>query len=483
MSTLQPLASLETELTYSPPTSNPRLPAWRAPAPVDQGRPLSAAKGFGGAAIAALFGFLTLMPYFAISAGNNTAVQLGNVLTVLLVPASLMLGLKNRPVWVYPALIVPLAIATAKVAYTGTSSELSLSLKATMVWCMSLLTVIVGFDVAKRHPLALLGGLSVATILHAAMGVWQWFAFSAGYFPMIWLYQNPSFLSLQEHTDTMALYMRRPFGLFPEPSAMASSLGPWILLWLALQCGVARLRVQPPKALRMLFTTALVCGVGLIILSQSGHAAVTLAMASVFVAAWLVRARATWQSFFAIVLGSLVIGVVVYSAAIALSGRLGAGTMGNSSWADRGTSLLLGWTYAAGSDVLTAVLGMGPGLSSVAMQKHEGLEAVWSVSLTYLYETGLVGFIALSAVAMYLLRRWTLTRRSVTFALFAAIWAIGITVTTSYDQLLSPWLCLGWLAAWPSIVEPAKGWVATDLSRREEDLGASRLWEHRFRTN
>ena len=257
---------------------------------------------------------------------------------------------------------------------------------------VSCLTVLAVQLWAAGYSLELLTGVAAATLLHAAVGAWQWFAFRDGHLPLVELYANPSFLSVQENADTIARYIRRPFGLFPEPSAMSSSLAPWVLFWAAEAGGLLRLRREPARWQRRLFAAAAAGGLGLIILSQSGHAAVTLAAMAVFAAAWFVRRRATAGAYVAVVFAfAVVLPVVLWFAFDSLSNRVGgASDLGNSSWEDRSTSLVLGlqlWLQ----DVPTLVLGTGVGMTSPALQRSAHLEAVWSVLLTYVYETGFVG--------------------------------------------------------------------------------------------
>ena len=79
------------------------------------------------------------------------------------------------------------------------------------------------------------------------------------------------------------------------------------------------------------------------------------------------------------------------------------------------------------------------------------LDAVWSVLLNYIYETGLVGFVGVLWVAGYLARVWKSMRVSMVFAAIFGVWFIGVLLTTSYEQLLPIWMALGWLIIWPEI--------------------------------
>lgn len=429
-----------------PPRSEPR-PALRAPA--------DATALIGGdravALLVGLLGFFCCIPYPAMPIGNASALQIGSVLSLLLAAPVAMMSWRARPFWILPALLAPLLISAAKVAATG-DGDLPLAIKSVIPWTLCGLTLLIPQMYARRFLLPMLTGIAAATVLHAVIGLWQLYAFSNGVFPIPQLYVNQSFLSVQENATTIAKYTRRPFGLFPEPSAMSSSLAPWVLLFAAYFCGVIRLNKTPSRAQRALFATATVGGLGLIILSQSGHAAVTLAALMLFAAAWFVRCRATLSTYVTLVVGAgVVLPVVVYFAAVSLGSRVGGGDMGNSSWEERSTSLRLGFALLTSGDFAQALFGMGPGASSPALWAAAQIEAVYSVVLTYLYETGLVGFFACCWITQYLLRTAKRARFNLAYLAILFVWFVGLTVTTSYSQLLSLWLTLGLLSVWPEV--------------------------------
>jgi hypothetical protein len=175
-----------------------------------------------------------------------------------------------------------------------------------------------------------------------------------------------------------------------------------------------------------------------------------------FAAVWLARRRATLGSYLIVLaVCCVLLPVVLYFAGQSLGTRLGGSRVGNSSWEDRSNSLLIGFSLMADGDVAGLVCGMGPGLSSTAIQETAGLEAVWSVLLPYVYETGVVGLFVVCGVGYYLMRLWASLRYVLAFAAFAGVWLVGITITTSYNQLLPIWLALGWLTVWPDVCETA----------------------------
>jgi hypothetical protein len=236
---------------------------------------------------------------------------------------------------------------------------------------------------------------------------------------------------------------------------MSASLAPWALFWLAEMFGLIRLHRAPAQWQRILFGAAAAGSLGLIIISRSGHSAITLAVAVVMATVWFVRCKATLRNFLAIVsVCWIVLPVVLIVAAIALSDRLGGGKMGNSSWEDRSDSLVIGFKLLTEGGLATLIFGVGVGQTAPMLQAMYRLEAVWSVTLVYIYETGLIGLIVLCAIARHIGKIWRSISYDFVFAGILAVWLVGVTVTTSYQQLLSLWLTLGCFTVWPSFCAP-----------------------------
>jgi hypothetical protein len=402
-----------------------------------------------------------MLPYPAYAVGNATALQLGNACVAVACVPALWRSWRRQPLYLYLLLVCPLMLSALAVTASG-SSQAPLAFKALMVWAMSLMAVMAAQLHAPRHALAMLTGIALATVLHAAVGLLQVYAFAHDQFPLPGLYVNPSFLSVQDNLDTIARWTKRPFGIFPEPSAMSCSLSPWVVIWVALLGNVVRLRRPAPARHQLLFATAAAGGLALIIVSRSGQAVVTL-LAVLFVAGlWLARARGTRGALMGLMLASgVLLPAVLWFAAQSVGDRLGgAGTLGNSSWTERATSLVTGFSLYASGGVQTLLLGLGPGLSSFNLTKTAGLEAVWSVLLGYLYDTGVVGLTAVGLTAIHLVRTWRQSRYEITGAAVFMVWMVGVTLSTRYEQLLPPWLALGFLTVWPQVFVP----VARDAS-------------------
>ena len=411
--------------------------------------------GRGSALLAGALGFLCFMPYVAVSIGRATAIQAGTFVCLLALTPILFSRRRNVSLWVFPVLLLPLLIGSIKAGVTG--GDIELSMKTLPIWAIAFLTIPAIQIFTPEYSLELMVGIAIATILHAVVGAVQYVQFANGEFPFPWLYNNPSFLSVQDNAETLAKWTQRPFGIFPEPSAMSSSLAPWTIFWFAEAAGIVRLRRRPARWQRTLFVTAAVLALTLIILSRSGHTAITMVAVIVLVAIWFFRCRATPGTLAAIVgVFGFAMPVVLYFVVIQLGDRIGGHSdLGNSSWEDRTESLQIGFSLLVDRDWPTILFGVGPGLSSPILQRVHRLEAVWSVLLTYVYETGLVGAFAVCWVGQHLVRIWKSVRFDVTFAAIFVVWLVGVTVTTSYQQLLTIWMALGWLTVWPKICDPS----------------------------
>ena len=404
----------------------------------------------------AALGFFCFLPYPAVAVGNASAVQIGNVMVALLGIPAVLVSWKRRPYWVFPLLVAPACVATLKAAVAG-HDQLDVCLKTLAVWGLSCMTILATQLCAPRYAVPMLVGVAASCLLHAAVGLLQMYSFAQGEFPLVGLYANPSFLSVQDNAHIIARYIQRPFGVFPEPSAMSASLAPWVLILLALSLGLLRTWSPITPAQRLMFGGAALGALGLIIVSRSGHAAPTTLAVVALVGMWFLRARATGRTFLAVlVVFGIFVPAVVFLAARSVGDRLGGKTaFGNSSWGERADSLRHGFHLATQSDLPTNLFGMGVGLMSPALKESAGLDAVFSVLLTYVFETGVVGALACALVAYALFRVWAASRFDLVFALVGGVWLVGITVITSYENLLPLWVTLGWLTVWNEVHPPA----------------------------
>src|SRR5205823_6259127 len=114
-----------------------------------------------------------------------------------------------------------------------------------------------------------LAAAAAAIVVHGLVGIYQAYSFANDEFPLLFLFKNPSFKSMEEWHQVYARYIKRPCGLFPEPSAMGASLGPWLVLLSGLLIDPA-----PAKALGWRggrsAVAAVAGGFALVAMSRSG---------------------------------------------------------------------------------------------------------------------------------------------------------------------------------------------------------------------
>jgi len=385
---------------------------------------------FVGYLIAA-FGFFGFFPYPAVALGHASALQIGNVLALLLALPLLVVGAKGRPLFVSAMIMLPLLVSALRVGLAG-DVDAGLPFKEITVWASGCLAMLVTQLYAPRYGGYLVGGIAAATLIHAGIGALQVHQFVQGVFPLPWLYQNQSFLSVAEHARELAQYEQRPFGLFPEPSAMSSCLAPWIVLWVAQCSGAVWLNGDMAHWRRTLYAAAAIGGLALLLASRSGNAVVLVAALVPLGLLALICSKANSVGFAAIVMASIIsVGVITATAAVLRDRTSGRG-MANSSWDERTASVGIGFSMVTEGSPETLVCGLGPGATAGYLRRAANIDAVFSVLLTYLYETGLIGVICVAAVALYLLRIFAQSHCRLALGLMTAVWLVGVSVITSY---------------------------------------------------
>jgi hypothetical protein len=260
------------------------------------------------------------------------------------------------------------------------------------------------------------------------------------------------------------LYVKRPFGIFPEPSAMAASIGPWLVLIVGLLL-YPKLRHGMTLGLRVQLLLATVSGVALILLSSSGFT-VWLLISLLLVGLpalkdWVLRLHRP-GSLIAMIAFVLVGVALVYFSLAYVGSRLDI--QENSSWSARLGSIVWGLSYL-GTSPAVLLFGVGPGQSTLLLQSPEALNllpessgelavtAVWSIVVHYVQEMGLLGAVALALTLIMVLR--AIVRSSARLVGFSCLlaWLAGVILTTSYLPMLPLWLLLGVLLNWDRLFE------------------------------
>ena len=206
---------------------------------------------------------------------------------------------------------------------------------------------------------------------------------------------------------------------------------------------------------------------------------------------WLIRARATASTALALLAAfCVVLPAMLYLGVVSLSDRIDLDFGGrgvarvaevDESWQTRSDSLRVGLNLVLDGGPATWVFGLGPGLTTPGVHKVAGYEAVWSVLLPYVYQTGFVGLAVVFLVAVYLFQIWRADGYSVAYPLVLGVWFVGITITTSYGQLLPLTVALGWITVWPSLCHSSKRKSATAPGSSPAKVVRRRATPHRRR--
>jgi hypothetical protein len=411
-----------------------------------------------------VFAFVCFLPNPALPIGASTGLQAGQIVTLLYLPVALILGLPRRQTLALLLLTLPVLLSLFLVVLTDRAVSNEVALKAVLALALAAVILLpTGNAVNRRYAWPLVSGVAWAIALNAVVGFYQAYRFTQDEAPLVGLYQNPSFDNFMGNSpEQYALYIKRPFGLFSEPSAMAASIGPWLIL-IAGVLLYPKLRQGMTRGALTQLSLAVVCGVGLIILSRSGF--------TVYLLAGLVLVALPHLRHHALRLyrpGSLfaLTTLILVGAALALLSFAFVGSrldvQENSSWSARLGSIVWSLSYL-GTSLSNLLFGVGAGQSYLILQSSGpsslpaassgglAVDAVWSVATNYALETGLVGILAIALVFVMIVQ--AILRSSARLVGFSCLgaWLAGVVFTTSYGALLPIWLFLGVLLGWDRV--------------------------------
>lgn len=372
--------------------------------------------------------FLAFFPYPAIMHfGNGGGVQISQILTVIILLYTVPWVLQARSMLAFLSLVVPLYVSLGALAFFS-RGDVDLSIRATVLVTLVLSILPVGGGLMRHaRPEWLITPVSAAMCIHATVGVWQYRAFSQGTFPLLWIFQNPSFADLQNISKSYALYVARPFGLFPEPSAMAAAVGPWILflLWYGL---------KPGGKAQIVALVGAVAGSSLILLSQSIYAVFLLPCAFMILLMHRRSSARRMSVFETLIWGLCALGAILFPilSSTRIDIRTNASTQGRISSLVEGIGLPL-------NGISSILFGVGPGQSfRVLGLSHGDVTAIYSVVVSAFAEGGLIAFVGMACVTLMWVKKPSSGYRHV----FLLAWVAGIAFSTSYASLESIWLFL-----------------------------------------
>jgi hypothetical protein len=435
---------------------------------------------------AALFAFACFLPYPALALGGSTGLQVSHAAALLVLPILVFVGMPARQLLSFSLLMFSLLASATFLLMTGRILSVHVMLGAVVGLMLLHVVIVPGGVLARSANLhASLAGVCAAILMHVGIGLFQLYSYRQEVFPLIWLYRNPAFLPIEGVASDAAFWTKRPFGLFPEPSAMAASIGPWLVLLIGLLLR-RDLRSGFPPRLVTLMTVAGLSGTLLVIISKSGYTVpLLLAMAMLLLRAakGRVTSGVSARTLLAALLLVPVLGLTVLFARDQLGKRLDL--QSNDSWQARGQSIVVGLNALHGG-LTMIVFGHGPGQSYPFIQRTQTSEllpswfrtgeikrvdAIWSVAGVWYAEMGMLGVLMLVIILSMVLSAILNSSASLIglSALFA--WLCGIIFTTSYQPLSPIWLFLGFLLEWDRLFARVPVPV-TALSNR---IGRARL--------
>jgi hypothetical protein len=413
-----------------------------------------------------LFAFVWFFPNPGLPLGNSTGLQAGQILALLALPVILLIGLPRRETLALVLIVLPAALSSFVAVLTRDALSDGVAVKSLVGGALVFVALVpAGRVVDKRYLVPLLCGAAWAIVLHAALGVYQAYSFTRDTFPLPWLYQNPTFRSpISEQPEVWATYVKRPFGLFPEPSAMAASIGPWLVLLLGLLL-YPKLRYGMGRGTMAQLLLAVVCGLSLVLKSSSGFALWLLpglfVLALPYLKNLILRLYVPRNWLVLAMLGAA--GAALLAVAATHVG-LRADLQENSSWSGRLASIIWGLGYMRTS-LISMVFGIGQGQTYVVLQSsglahpppespgQDTVVAVWSVVVNYVVETGLLGAAA-QAIILFMVVRAVLRSSARFVGVIATMtWLAGLLLATSYPALLPIWLFFAVLLEWDRIFE------------------------------
>jgi hypothetical protein len=414
--------------------------------------------GRSGARIALLLSFSAFFVFPAIlRLGPTVGLAIPYVLAAILVAMWLpRLTVSDcRP---FAWMMIPLMLSAAYALLAGNVRAPDVIPKVVLLYAMAFLVTMPTLHLLRAgYGEHLILGAALAIIVHAALGAYQLLAFDRGEFPFAELMMtNPSLALLAESPESYVAYVRRPFGLFAEPSAMAACVGPWLVV--VSTALFTRPRDEGSGWNRAILAVALASGLGLVVVSQSGLAvpiaagAAAPAVLAAFSAHRGVLTRAA----------ALVISVAIVSATTAWLMNNAADRFRlaeNESWRARLASLEVGARAVTTND--SFLLGAGPGQALRSRQARDRapseVTAVWSIALNYAIETGVLGLIAMLVLGASMARSIARSRAWFAGLACAGVWVAGVGLGTSYAQQPALWTAMAMLLSWRVVAEHASG--------------------------
>lgn len=386
--------------------------------------------------LAAIWGVVIFLPYPALPAGGSTGVQMSHLMLALLTPLAIIHRHRIALAWYgYLLLAVPMFVGVFAQGFR------SFSLNAAALQGYTFLVIPVTALIFQSRPRTFLAAVCAVISLHGAVGIWQWFAFPKGEFPLGWIFINPSFSPFDaEAVETYVEYIKRPFGITPEPSSMMTMVMAWVLLLLSAGIDGSTRNGVPFFRLTRLRLLGLAGMLFTMVISESGGVAFFGAGLAALVLINVGRHHHRRPGFaIATVAGFVVAAVFTF---LHLQTRVASETGQQGSWDERGISIKIGFRLIRDADVWQMLFGYGGGEVSRIADRLQSTSAVHSWFLSEIVGYGLLGVIGLIGLAILIGRAVSRSGDPLTWAVILGVWMIGPSFLTSYNLLPSSWAFL-----------------------------------------
>lgn len=400
------------------------------------------------------------MPYPAIPLGKYFGLQFGHVLAALLIALywRKVLSQKNLLLIVLSLMLPTLP---AILMHSGNTTNVNTALSH----FFALWVLLAMGTVGRQNYRNLLIGVFFAISLHSVIGLVQQYEYLSEDFPLLDLYINPSFAPLDEGNvswQTYAYYTKRSFGLFPEPSAMFASLGPWMVLLGFLALTVRKGLYDAHHTKLFWLWVVFLLGLSLIAFGRSGGTFSLIAGLSpaMFVYIKKISLSPNFSEKLKAILLSAFAVLVLYALFALNEDRIYAELQNDGSWEERASSIQYGFTSLVAGDFLDFLFGYGLGQVAPMTMAATGATSVHSLVGSYIMGTGMVGATALFSVFLYIVNKIHHSNERMLGYSIYFVWFFCANLVSGYYQLLSMWMMLGLLANWQQLHPPIKQYAA-----------------------
>jgi hypothetical protein len=328
------------------------------------------------------------------------------------------------------------------------------TLKLCALWLLGTAHMAPGTPRDESDMHCLLKGISIGILLNSGMCVMQLLTIPNGTFPFwSWYgYGTEEVQMIRGFQSGAGIFGVRVFGFFSEPSDMTASIGHWWLLMCGLRLGVGGAALARFSSSR-LCSWALFGGAPVLMLSRSGHALIVSAgFAALLVAATRRPSRGSKQAAILALalLAALSIGLYDLKDRILSPESEQAGYSVGSVWSARASSIVDSLSTWVNSNPRELIFGLGyQGVETIKVQTGFN---IWSVVAKSLLTFGLIALLGWLILGVVLLREISISRAPFLGLVFGGTCLVAISITTSYEPLVSPWLALGVLLSWTRVL-------------------------------